>query len=46
VGVVGVCWGPRGGAMRLVIGARVQMVLVTGGVVDEVLDALEGVDLG
>jgi exosome complex component RRP42 len=30
----------------MVIGALVQKVLETGGVVDEVLDALEGVDLG
>jgi exosome complex component RRP42 len=45
-GVEGVWRAPRGGAKRMVIGALVQKVLETGGVVDEVLDALEGVDLG
>ncbi|KAK4122680.1 hypothetical protein N657DRAFT_620674 [Parathielavia appendiculata] len=37
---------PRGGAKRMVLGALVQKVLERGGVVDEVLDALEGVDSG
>ncbi|KAK4132873.1 hypothetical protein BT67DRAFT_424311 [Trichocladium antarcticum] len=42
----GVWRAPRGGAKRAVLGALVQKVLEAGGVVDEVLDALEGVDLG
>ena len=42
----GVWRAPRGGAKRAVLGALVQKVLERGGVVDEVLDALEGVDLG
>ena len=44
--VEGVWRAPRGGAGRMVLGALVQKVLERGGVVDEVLDALEGVDLG
>ncbi|KAH6621052.1 ribosomal protein S5 domain 2-type protein [Chaetomium sp. MPI-SDFR-AT-0129] len=44
--VEGVWRPPRGGAKRAVLGALVQKVLERGGVVDEVLDALEGVDLG
>ncbi|KAL2135237.1 hypothetical protein VTI74DRAFT_9329 [Chaetomium olivicolor] len=44
--VEGVWKAPRGGAKRMVLGALVQKVLEKGGVVDEVLDALEGVDLG
>ncbi|KAK4038699.1 ribosomal protein S5 domain 2-type protein [Parachaetomium inaequale] len=44
--VEGVWRAPRGGAKRMVLGALVQKVLERGGVVDEVLDALEGVDLG
>jgi len=44
--VEGVWRAPRGGAKRVVLGALVQKVLERGGVVDEVLDALEGVDLG
>lgn len=44
--VEGVWKAPRGGAKRVVLGALVQKVLERGGVVDEVLDALEGVDLG
>ncbi|KAK4142985.1 ribosomal protein S5 domain 2-type protein [Dichotomopilus funicola] len=44
--VEGVWRPPRGGAKRAVLGALVQKVLEGGGVVDEVLDALEGVDLG
>ncbi|KAL2195813.1 ribosomal protein S5 domain 2-type protein [Corynascus similis CBS 632.67] len=44
--VEGVWRAPRGGAKRMVLGALVQKALERGGVVDEVLDALEGVDLG
>jgi exosome complex component RRP42 len=44
--VEGVWKAPRGGAKRMVLGALVQKVLERGGVVDEVLDALEGVDSG
>ena len=44
--VEGVWRAPRGGAKRMVLGALVQKVLERGGVVDEVLDALEGVELG
>ncbi|KAH6850912.1 ribosomal protein S5 domain 2-type protein [Chaetomium sp. MPI-CAGE-AT-0009] len=44
--VEGVWKAPRGGAKRMVLGALVQKVLERGGVVDEVLDALEAVDLG
>ena len=44
--VEGVWRAPRGGAGRMVLGALVQKVMERGGVVDEVLDALEGVDLG
>jgi len=43
--IEGVWRAPRGGAKRLVLGALVQKVLEKGGVVDEVLDALEGVEL-
>ncbi|KAL2155288.1 hypothetical protein VTH82DRAFT_29 [Thermothelomyces myriococcoides] len=43
--VEGVWKPPRGGAKRMVLGALVQKVLERGGVVDEVLDALEAVDL-
>ncbi|KAK0674685.1 ribosomal protein S5 domain 2-type protein [Cercophora samala] len=42
--VEGVWKPPRGGAKAVVMGALVQKVLVRGGVADEVLDALEGVD--
>ncbi|KAK4180325.1 ribosomal protein S5 domain 2-type protein [Triangularia setosa] len=42
--VEGVWKPPRGGAKAIVMGALVQKVLVRGGVADEVLDALEGVD--
>ncbi|KAK4202603.1 ribosomal protein S5 domain 2-type protein [Triangularia verruculosa] len=42
--VEGVWKPPRGGAKASVMGALVQKVLVKGGVADEVLDALEGVD--
>lgn len=45
-GVEGVWRAPRGGAKRMVLAALVHKVLEGGGVVDEVLDALEGVDLG
>ncbi|KAL2015978.1 hypothetical protein VTK56DRAFT_4491 [Thermocarpiscus australiensis] len=44
--VEGVWRAPRGGAKRSVMGALVQKVLERGGVADEVLDALEAVDLG
>ncbi|KAH6640787.1 ribosomal protein S5 domain 2-type protein [Chaetomium tenue] len=44
--VEGVWKAPRGGAKRAVLGALVQKVLERGGVVDEVLDALEAVELG
>lgn len=44
--VEGVWKAPRGGAKRAVLGALVREVLARGGVVDEVLDALEGVELG
>lgn len=44
--IEGVWRAPRGGAGRMVLGALVQKVLERRGVVDEVLDALEGVDLG
>lgn len=44
--VEGVWKAPRGGAKALVMAALVQKVLQRGGVADEVLDALEGVDLG
>ncbi|KAK4101499.1 hypothetical protein N658DRAFT_496366 [Parathielavia hyrcaniae] len=44
--VEGVWRPPRGGAKRMVLGALVQKVLERGGVVDEVLDALEGADSG
>ncbi|KAK0747559.1 ribosomal protein S5 domain 2-type protein [Apiosordaria backusii] len=42
--VEGVWKPPRGGAKAIVMGALVQKVLIRGGVADEVLDALEGVD--
>ncbi|KAL2160010.1 hypothetical protein VTH06DRAFT_1665 [Thermothelomyces fergusii] len=42
--VEGVWKPPRGGAKRMVLGALVQKVLERGGVVDEVLDALEMVE--
>ncbi|KAL2116730.1 hypothetical protein VTJ04DRAFT_8898 [Mycothermus thermophilus] len=44
--VEGVWRAPRGGAGRGVLAAMVAKVLERGGVVDEVLDALEGVELG
>ncbi|KAL2256184.1 hypothetical protein VTK26DRAFT_2058 [Humicola hyalothermophila] len=44
--VEGVWKAPRGGAKRSVLAALVHKVLERGGVVDEVLDALEGVELG
>ncbi|KAL2265445.1 hypothetical protein VTJ83DRAFT_6545 [Remersonia thermophila] len=44
--VEGVWRAPRGGASRAVLAALVGKVLEKGGVVDEVLDALEAVDLG
>lgn len=44
--VEGVWRAPRGGAKPLVMAALVQKTLERGGVADEVLDALEGVDLG
>lgn len=43
--VEGVWKAPRGGAKTLVMAALVQKVLEKGGVADEVLDALDGVDL-
>lgn len=43
--VEGVWKAPRGGAKLAVMGALVQKVLERGGVADEVLDALEAVDL-
>jgi exosome complex component RRP42 len=44
--VEGVWRAPRGGAKRAVMAALVQKALERGGVVDEVFDALEGVELG
>ncbi|KAK0652162.1 ribosomal protein S5 domain 2-type protein [Cercophora newfieldiana] len=44
--VEGVWRAPRGGAKPLVMAALVQKALERGGVADEVLDALDGVDLG
>lgn len=44
--VEGVWRAPRGGAKPLVMAALVQKTLERGGVADEVLDALDGVDLG
>ncbi|KAL1839621.1 hypothetical protein VTJ49DRAFT_1324 [Mycothermus thermophilus] len=44
--VEGVWRAPRGGANRAVLAALVGKVLEKGGIVDEVLDALEAVDLG
>ncbi|EAA27248.1 hypothetical protein GE21DRAFT_3206 [Neurospora crassa] len=43
--VEGVWKAPRGGAKTLVMATMVQKVLEKGGVADEVLDALDGVDL-
>lgn len=43
--VQGVWKAPRGGAKTLVLAALMQKVLEKGGVADEVLDALDGVDL-
>ena len=43
--VEGVWKAPRGGAKMLVLAALVQKVLQKGGVADEVLDALNGVEL-
>ncbi|KAI9049920.1 hypothetical protein LZ554_006067 [Drepanopeziza brunnea f. sp. 'monogermtubi'] len=42
----GVWQPPRGGAMRKVIAAMIQKVLEHGGVAEEVLDGLDGVELG
>lgn len=42
----GVWQAPRGGAARKMIAAMVAKVLEGGGVVDEVLDGLEGVEVG
>ncbi|KAK1761368.1 ribosomal protein S5 domain 2-type protein [Echria macrotheca] len=44
--VEGVWRAPRGGAKPVVMAALVQKTLEAGGVADEVLDALDGVDLG
>ncbi|KAI1497417.1 ribosomal protein S5 domain 2-type protein [Biscogniauxia marginata] len=44
--VEGVWKAPRGGARMAVLSAMVQKVLEKGGVADEVLEALEGVELG
>ncbi|KAK8078164.1 hypothetical protein PG996_004334 [Apiospora saccharicola] len=44
--VVGVWKAPRGGAKFAMLGAMVAKVLERGGVAEEVLDGLEGVDLG
>ncbi|KAL7624001.1 Exosome complex component rrp42 [Parahypoxylon ruwenzoriense] len=44
--VEGVWKAPRGGAKVSVLGAMVQKVLERGGIADEVLEGLEGVDLG
>ncbi|KAI1631919.1 ribosomal protein S5 domain 2-type protein [Biscogniauxia mediterranea] len=44
--VEGVWKAPRGGAKMAVLGAMVQKVLEKGGVADEVLEALDGVELG
>ena len=44
--VEGVWKAPRGGAKMLVMGALIQKALEKGGVTDEVLDGLDGVDLG
>ncbi|KAK3371674.1 ribosomal protein S5 domain 2-type protein [Lasiosphaeria ovina] len=44
--VEGVWRAPRGGAKPLVMAALVQKVLEKGGVADEILDALDAVDLG
>lgn len=42
----GVWQAPRGGAKRKMVSAMVRKVLEVGGVVDEVLDGLEGVEIG
>ena len=42
----GVWQPPRGGAKRKLIAAMIQKVLEQGGVADEVLDGLDGVELG
>ena len=42
----GVWQPPRGGAKRKLIGAMIQQVLERGGVAEEVLDALDAVELG
>ncbi|KAK8037027.1 hypothetical protein PG991_001341 [Apiospora marii] len=44
--VVGVWKAPRGGAKFAMLGAMVAKVLERGGVAEEVLDGLEGVELG
>ncbi|ORY64378.1 ribosomal protein S5 domain 2-type protein [Pseudomassariella vexata] len=44
--VAGVWKAPRGGAKSALLSTMVQTVLDRGGVADEVLDALEGVELG
>ncbi|KAI1494465.1 ribosomal protein S5 domain 2-type protein [Biscogniauxia mediterranea] len=44
--VEGVWKAPRGGAKMAVLGAMVQKVLEKGGLADEVLEALDGVELG
>ena len=46
VGEVGVWQPPRGGAKRKLIAAMIQEVLARGGVAEEVLDGLDGVELG
>ena len=43
--VPGVWKAPRGGAKVAVLAAMTQKVLMKGGIVDEVLDGLEGVEL-
>ena len=42
----GVWQPPRGGAKRKLIAAMIAKVLERGGVAEEVLDGLEGVELG
>ncbi|KAI0124893.1 ribosomal protein S5 domain 2-type protein [Xylariales sp. AK1849] len=44
--VAGVWKAPRGGMKMAVLGAMVSKVLEKGGIADEVLDGLEGVELG
>jgi len=46
IGEEGVWQPPRGGAKRKLIAAMIQKVLEPGGVAEEVLDGLDGVDLG